>query len=136
VLGFLYADIDGAEGRFGRADCDLLAALAAAAAVALDREAVAESQARDLAEQSAELERRTGELAVIHSIQQGMAAELSFQGIVDLVGDKLREVLAAESIGIRWFEPQSDRILFLYEYEHGERLHVEPMARVPGGPAR
>ena len=135
VLGFLYADIDGAEGRFGRADCDLLAALADAAAVALDREAAAESQARELAEQLAELERRTGELAVIHSIQQGMAAELSFQGIVDLVGDKLREVLAAESIGIRWFEPQSDRILFLYEYEHGERLQVEPMARVPGGPS-
>ena len=135
VLGFLYADIDGAAGRFGRADRDLLAALADAAAVALDREAAYESQARELAEQSAELERRTGELAVIHSIQQGMAAELSFQGIVDLVGDKLREVLAAESIGIRWFEPQSDRILFLYEYEHGERLQVEPMARVPGGPS-
>ena len=34
-----------------------------------------------------------------------------------------------ESIGIRWFDPESDQIHFLYEYEHGERLQVEPMAR-------
>ena len=34
------------------------------------------------------------ELAVINSIQEGLAAELDFQAIIDLVGDKLREVLA------------------------------------------
>ena len=41
-----------------------------------------------------ETEQRAAELAVINSIQQGMAAELDFQAIVDLVGDKLREVFA------------------------------------------
>ena len=39
-----------------------------------------------------ETEQRAAELAVINSIQEGMAAELDFQAIVDLVGDKLREV--------------------------------------------
>ena len=93
VLGYLYADIDGAAGRFRRADCELLAALADAAAVALDREASGEALARELAERGAELERRTAELAVIGSVQQGISGALSFQAIVELVGDKLREVL-------------------------------------------
>ena len=35
---------------------------------------------------------RVAELQIINSIQQGLAAELDFQAIVDLVGDKLREV--------------------------------------------
>ena len=38
-----------------------------------------------------ETEQRAAELAVINSIQEGMAAELDFQAIVDLVGDKLRD---------------------------------------------
>ncbi len=37
-------------------------------------------------------QQRVAELAIINSIQQGLAAELDFQAIVDLVGDKLREV--------------------------------------------
>ena len=41
-----------------------------------------------------ETEQRNAELAVINSIQQGIARSLSFQAIVELVGDKLREVLA------------------------------------------
>jgi hypothetical protein len=48
-----------------------------------------------------ETEQRAAEMAVINSIQQGIAAELNFQAIVDLVGDKLREVLKTDDIGIR-----------------------------------
>ena len=40
-----------------------------------------------------ETERRNAELAVINSIQQAVSAALDFQAIVDVVGDKLREVL-------------------------------------------
>src|SRR5687767_14391045 len=39
-----------------------------------------------------QLAQREAELEIINSIQQGLAAELDFQAIVDLVGDKLREV--------------------------------------------
>ena len=49
-----------------------------------------------------ETEQRAAELAVINSIQQGIAAELDFQAIIDLVGDKLREVFETGDIGIRW----------------------------------
>ena len=45
-----------------------------------------------------------------------MAAELNFQAIVDLVGDKLREVLRTEDIGIRLTDPKTGLVHFLYEY--------------------
>ena len=71
-----------------------------------------------------ETEQRAAELAVINSIQQGMAAELNFQAIVDLVGDKLREVLKTDDIGIRWHDPKTYQVHYLYEYEHGVRLEI------------
>ncbi len=55
-----------------------------------------------------ETEQRAAELAVINSIQEGMAAELDFQAIVDLVGDKLREVFHTGDIGIRWYDAKSE----------------------------
>ena len=46
---------------------------------------------------------------MINSIQRGVGAELNFQGvIVDLVGDKLRDVLGTDDIGIRWHDPRTD----------------------------
>src|SRR5205814_7589555 len=73
-----------------------------------------------------ETEQRNAELAVINSIQQGMAGSLDFQGIVDLVGDKLREVLNTQDIGIRWYDPKANLIHFLYDYEHGVRQQHLP----------
>ncbi|MEO6407833.1 MAG: GAF domain-containing protein, partial [Burkholderiaceae bacterium] len=77
---------------------------------------------------------RARALDIIDAVQHGMAAALDFQGIVDRVGDTLREVLATDDIGIRWIDPQTRTIHFLYEYEHGRRLYVEPVAQIPGGP--
>ena len=48
-----------------------------------------------------ETERRSAELAVINGIQQGMAAELQFEAILDLVGDKLREVFDTGNTAVR-----------------------------------
>ncbi len=73
-----------------------------------------------------ETEQRNAELAVINSIQQGMAGSLDFQGIINLVGDKLREVLKSEDIGIRWFDHQTMQVHHLYEFEHGKRLEIPP----------
>ena len=62
---------------------------------------------RKVAERTAELEQRAGELTIINSIQQGIAGSLDFQGIVDLVGDKLREVLRSDDIGIAWIDHET-----------------------------
>ena len=74
-----------------------------------------------------ETEERNAELAVINSVQEGLAAELDFQGIVDLVGDTLREVLDTGNIGIRIFDPENNILHFPYEIEHGERLKIDSM---------
>ncbi|MGE5376163.1 MAG: GAF domain-containing protein, partial [Bacteroidota bacterium] len=67
---------------------------------------------------------RVAELQIINSIQQGLAAELDFQFIVDLVGDKLREVFRTKDFGIRWYDEKTNLVHFMYEYEHGKRLAI------------
>ena len=116
-------------GRFRDSDRDLLGMLASQAAVALDNaqwsqglEQKVTQRTEELQTSNALLEQRATELAVINSIQQGMAAELDFQAIVDLVGDKLREVFSTGDIGIRWHDRATNLMHYLYDYEHGERL--------------
>ncbi len=76
---------------------------------------------------------RVAELQIINSIQQGLAAELDFQAIVDLVGDKLSEVLNTGDLGIRWYDEETNLIHYLYEYEHGKRLKIPSAPPTPGG---
>ncbi|HET7032974.1 MAG TPA: GAF domain-containing protein, partial [Casimicrobiaceae bacterium] len=141
LLGFLYADIQGAFGRFRESDRDLLGMLASQAAVALDNAQWSQDLEQKVAERTeelrasnAQLEQRASELAIINSIQQGIAAELDFQAIVDLVGDKLREVFHTGDLGIRWYDPEANLIHFVYQYEHGTRFHGPPRPPSPGGP--
>ena len=141
LLGHVYADIEGAFGRLHDADRDLLAMLAGQAAVALANLRFAGGLETQVAERTAQArsaqadaEQRAAELAVINGIQQGMAGSLDFQGIVDLVGDKLREVLHTDTLGIRWYDDAARQVSFLYEVERGQRIHPAPRAIVPGGP--
>ncbi|MFO1325593.1 MAG: GAF domain-containing protein [Burkholderiales bacterium] len=129
LMGYLYADLDGAFGRFHEADRDLLAMLASQAAVALDNAQWAEGLEQKVAQRTEELrssnallEQRANELALINSIQQGMAAELDFQVIVDLVGDKLRELFATGDLAIQWRDEQANLVHDMYVFEHGRRL--------------
>jgi PAS domain S-box-containing protein len=78
-------------------------------------------------------EQRVAELQIINSIQQGLAAELEFQAIVDLVGDKLREVLHMPDIGIRWYDERTNLLHYLYEYEHNKRLDLPTQPPDPEG---
>ncbi len=125
-LGFVYADVEGSHRRFTPADRELIVALARHAATALAQTRVADQQTR-------QAEQRAAELAVINGVQQGMADELDFQAVVDLVGDKLREVLRADDIGIHWYEPKTNLLHNLYIVERGERLQVPPVEPSPRG---
>ena len=116
-LGCLYADVEGRFGRFEDAQRDMAAALVSQAAQAL--EALEAAQGR--------LAQREGELALIHSIQQGIAAKLDFQGIVDLVGDKLVKLFATDTLVIAWLDEPAGLLRLPYGVERGRRLHVAPM---------
>ena len=140
LLGFVYCDIEGIFGRFADTDRDLLAMLASQAAVALANLRFAEGLERKVAERTAELElaksyaeQRAAELAVINSIQQAIGAELGFQDIVDIVGDKLREVFATGNLSIWWQDEVGGTARALYNYEHGVRLPQHEITPRAGG---
>jgi GAF domain-containing protein len=134
LLGYLYADIGGALGRLEDADRELLALLASVTAVALASLRIAEGLERTAAERDAQLERRTSELTVINSIQQGMAAGLGFQAIIDLVGDKLREVLQFGDVQIVLWDAPTGTAHVLYAFERGVRIQVPPRRPNVDGP--
>jgi GAF domain-containing protein/CheY-like chemotaxis protein/tetratricopeptide (TPR) repeat protein len=111
------------EHAFNEGHVRLLATLANSMAVALENARLFDETQRLYNES----EQRAAELAVINKIQEGMAAELEFQGIIDLVGDKLREVFRNGDIRIRLRDPKTDLIHFMYEYERGVRLTLPPV---------
>ena len=79
-------------------------------------------------------EQRAAELAVINSIQHGMSGSLDFQGIVDLVGDALRERFGTGDLAILWIEHETMLTRTLYTYEHGQRLGSNDFAYDPERP--
>ena len=118
------------EDAFDAAAVRLLETVASSLGTALENARLFDETQRLLHE----TEQRATELAVINSIQQGMSGSLAFQAIVDLVGDKLREVLHTGNVGIRWYDAQANLIRYLYEYEHGVRLEIAPNPPAPCGP--
>jgi signal transduction histidine kinase/DNA-binding response OmpR family regulator len=135
LIGYLYADIEGALGRFHDTDRDLLAMLANQACVALANIRCREGLEGKLTKRAAELAQRASELKVINSIQRGMAAGLEFQAIIDLVGDKLREVFATGDVNIMWWDDKTDRVQALYRYEHNVPLPLPPARPLKPGEA-
>ncbi len=129
------ADLEGLFGRLHEGDRDLLATLAAQAAVALANLHTQEGLERTVAERTAQLEQRAGELALINSIQQGIASKLDFQSVVEMVGDKLREVFKTDDMSIRWWDAEANTLQSLYSVEHGRHLPKRPPWPVkPGTP--
>ncbi|WP_213956579.1 GAF domain-containing protein [Variovorax sp. dw_954] len=135
LLGYLYADIEGTHGRFDNTHRDALALLARQAAATLAGIRRQEALERTLAEGADALAQRASELALIHSIQQGVAARMSFQDIINLAGDKLREVLRSGDISIMWRDEKTGLVQALYRYEHNQPLPLLPArALKPGDP--
>ena len=127
LLGMLDVENHEKDNAYGDADVRLLSTVAASMGVALENARLFDETQRLLKE----TERRSSELAVINSIQQGMAAELNFQAIVDLVGDKLRELFNTGDMSIRWRDEKTDLVHQLYVYEHGKRLSLPPTKYKP-----
>ncbi|HEY9527041.1 MAG TPA: GAF domain-containing protein, partial [Anaerolineales bacterium] len=122
VLGGIGIDNFERENAFGESELRLLTTVSASLGTALENARLFKAE-----------QERVAELQIINSIQQGLAAEMDFQAIVDLVGDKLSEVLHTGDLGIRWYDEKTNLIHHLYEFEHGERLDVPPVEPKAGG---
>ena len=111
------------ENAFSEADVRLLETLANSMSVALENARLFDETNRLLKE----TEQRTAELAVINSVQEGLAKELDMQGIYDLVGNRLCDLFPdTQTLVIRTFDHETGLEHFKYAIEKGTRLYVDP----------
>ena len=129
VLGILALDHFEREQAFDEARIRLLGTVAASLGVALENARLFDETQRLLKE----TEQRNAELAVINSVQQAVGAALDFQAIVDVVGDRMRDVFPSSDLAIRWWDETAHRIHSMYVFDRGERIHREPIALDPNG---
>ena len=69
-----------------------------------------------------QLAQHDAELAVINSIQTALASKLDFQGIIDIVGDKLNEIFRDGNVGIGLIDKARNVVSIPYVIENGKRL--------------
>ncbi|NLF02787.1 MAG: GAF domain-containing protein, partial [Anaerolineales bacterium] len=125
LVGLVYAELGGHFGRFGAQDCDMLTVLANQAAVALVNAEWANTLER-------RVEERTAELETINDIGQGLARQLDTQAIVELVGERIGEVIVADATDIHLYDRQAGLVHCVYSVEQGTRTETEPFALGPG----
>ncbi len=70
------------------------------------------------------LEQRAVELALIHSVQEGLSSNYEMQAIYNLVGDKLRDTFNAQVVMISQYDRQTNKIYHHYAIEHGQHLQI------------
>ena len=108
--------------------------LASQAAVALDNAQWSQGLEQKVAQRTEALqtsnellEQRANELAIINSVQSGLAAQLDIQSIFDLVGDRVRETFNAQSVGISTYDRTTNLVHWRYIWEKGERQFEDPV---------
>jgi hypothetical protein len=131
VLGTIVMENYERENAYGESEVRLLGTIAASLGTALENARLFDETQRLLKE----TEQRNAELAIINSIQQGLAAELDFQAIVDLVGDKLREVFATPDLGINWYDEKPPPPLPVFVRAR-KRLKIAPGSPFPAACSR
>jgi GAF domain-containing protein/CheY-like chemotaxis protein len=108
---------------FSEADVRLLSTVASSLSVALENARLFDETKRLLTETND----RAAELAIINSVQEGLAAQLDMQSMYDLVGDKIREIFEAQVTDIAILEPSDGLIHFRYAIEKGVHLPTKPI---------
>src|SRR5262249_3081665 len=68
-----------------------------------------------------ETNERAAELAIINSVQQGLAAQLDMQAMYDLVGDKIQEIFDAQVVTIAIYDFDAQISRYPYSFESGQR---------------
>ncbi len=79
-----------------------------------------------------ELRQRTAELAIINSVQHGLATRVQVQDIYDLIGDQIRDIFNAQVVMISVYDPATDRVQHRYAIERGKRVYVAEPQPVGG----
>jgi GAF domain-containing protein/DNA-binding response OmpR family regulator/anti-sigma regulatory factor (Ser/Thr protein kinase) len=114
VLG-LMALADGRPHAFNENHMRLMQTLSSNIGIAIENARLFQSE-----------QRRVEELAIINSVQEGLASKLDLQSIYELIGEKVREVFSVQVIDIVTYDPVSNLISMPYSYERGDRSVISP----------
>jgi GAF domain-containing protein/CheY-like chemotaxis protein len=117
-----------AENAYTDGDERLLSTLAASMGVALENARLFD-ETKHLLTQTDE---RAAELAVINEVQAGLAEQLEFDAIVQLVGERIRDIVEARTIYIGILDPATNKLSFPYDLDNGKPVHTEPYVVGPG----
>jgi len=109
------------EGSFSKSVVRLLDTIARSISVSLENAHLFNETQRLLKE----TEDRNAELAIINSVQEGLAAKLSINEIYEVIGEKLREIFDAQTVGIYAVDLNAQRMHFPYMFEKGKRVHID-----------
>jgi len=113
AMGVISLQNNDQENAFTEADLRLLTTLANSMTVALENARLFD-----------ETQQRNAELAIINSVQDGLASRLAIQEIYDLVGDRLRDVFHSMDVEIRIYDAKTNMVHNPYTYENGERISI------------
>jgi len=117
IGGILFADFE-KENAFNDLSINMVETIASNMGTAIQNVRLFDETQRLLKE----TEQRATELQIINNIGQTLTEGLDLQSTLDRVGDRLREILKVDSIGIAAFDPKSDRVIAQYLFHHGERI--------------
>ena len=78
-----------------------------------------------------ETRQRNAELALVNEIGLALGSQLEYDAIIELVGERLREMFDAQSMFIATYDDATQLISFPYEIDEGKRLQTEPFTLGP-----
>src|SRR6266545_1436761 len=98
------------EHAFGESDQQLLTTVAGSVSVALENARLVQ-----------ETRQRVSELATVNSVGQALSSQLDLDGLIELVGEQVRETFDADLAYVALHDRPSGRIDFPYYYESEQR---------------
>src|SRR6476659_10190335 len=66
-----------------------------------------------------ETRERNAELAVINEIGEALARQLDFDAIIEIVGERVRQIFESRAMSIAMYDEQTNEIAFLYDIDEG-----------------
>ena len=80
----------------------------------------------------ADADERAAELTVINEIGEALSSQLEFDAIIQLVGERVRQMFAVQSIFIALHDPATNLISFPYDLDEGAPFDRGLMTLGPG----
>ncbi len=121
VIGYITLQNIDRENAFSESDVRLLTTLTNSMSVALENARLFDETNKLLEE----TKQQAIELGIINTVGEGLARQMDFQAIVDLVGEKIREVFNAQIVSISTYNKDENTIHHRYAVEKNERYYFD-----------